>query len=185
MDERSAKELLQAWQAGDLSARDKLFEQLHIELKKISISLLRNEGDISLMSGDLINEAVLRIIKSERIEINDKAHFLALAARTMRRILIDHARARASDKRHHHKVTLLTNLAGKAEGIDILQLEKALIRLKVLDKKRADIVKLRYYGGMSFDEIAEVMSCSTSSVKRSWRVSRAWLLETIEEQKML
>ena len=185
LDNQSAQSLLNAWRAGDLTARDKLFERLHIELRKISLTLLRGEGDISLMSGDLINEAVLRIIKSGKVEINDKAHFLALAAQVMRRVLIDHARKRASDKRHHHKVTLLTHLAGGPESLDILQLEQALIRLKAINDKHANIVELRYYGGMTFDEIAEVMSCSTSTVKRSWRVSRTWLLETIEEQKRI
>lgn len=180
-----AKTLLTAWQAGDTSARDKLFDRLYVQLRKISATLLRGEGDISLTTGDLVNEAVMRVIKSDVIEINDKAHFLALSARTMRRVLIDHARKHASNKRQHQKVTLVTHLMGGRESIDIRELENALLRLKAMSEDRAKIVEMRYYGGMSLEEIAAVIGCSPSTVKRDWRVSRAWLLEALEEQKAL
>lgn len=182
-DQDNSLELLRAWQAGDIAARDKLFDRLYVELRKISATLLRGEGNISLTTGDLVNEAVMRVINSEPIEFNDKAHFLALSARTMRRVLIDHARKHASDKRHHQKVTLVTHLMGGQETIDIYQLENALLRLKAMNEDRAKIVEMRYYGGLSLEDIAEVMGCSASTVKRDWRVSRAWLLEAIEEQK--
>ena len=185
LTEIKAKELLKAWRAGDVTARDQLFEQLYVHLRRISATLLRGEGDISLTTGDLVNEAVMRVIKSDVLEINDKAHFLALSARTMRRVLIDHARKHVSNKRRHQKVTLATHLMGGQEGIDIQELEKALIRLKAMNEDRANIVEMRYYGGMSIEEVAEVMGCSTSTVKRGWRVSRAWLLAAIEEQRGL
>ena len=100
----------------------------------------------------------------------------------MRRVLIDHARKHASDKRQHQKVTLVTQLIGGQETVDIHQLENALLRLKVIDEDRAKIVEMRYYGGLSLDEIAEVLGCSASTVKRDWRISRVWLLEAMEEQ---
>lgn len=183
LDDQAAKILLRSWQAGDLSARDQLFERLYVELRKISATLLRGEGDISLTTGDLVNEAVMRVIKSESIEFNDKAHFLALSARTMRRVLIDHARKHASDKRQHQKVTLVTHLMGGQDVVDIHQLENALLRLKAMNEDRAKIVEMRYYGGLSLEEIAAVLGCSASTIKRDWRVSRAWLLEAMEEQR--
>ena len=182
LTEQGAKALLKAWRLGDMNARDQLFNRLYVELRKISATLLRGEGDISLTTGDLVNEAVIRVIKSEHIDFNDKSHFLALSARTMRRVLIDHARKHASDKRQHQKVTLVTQLIGGQETVDIHQLENALLRLKVIDEDRAKIVEMRYYGGLSLDEIAEVLGCSASTVKRDWRISRVWLLEAMEEQ---
>ena len=177
----TAKGLLDAWRAGDISARDQLFDRLYEELRKISASLLRREGGISLTTGDLVNEAVMRLIQLEKINWQDKAHFLALSARMMRRVLIDHARKKNTDKRHHQKVTLVTNvIGGMNEAYDIHQLEDALMRLQDIDKNRAKIVEMRYFGGLSLKEVAEVMGTSTSSVKRSWRVSRAWLLNALE-----
>ncbi len=173
--------LIAAWRTGDQGARDKLFERLYTELRKISAVLLRGEGDISLATGDLVNEATMRVINTELIEFNDKAHFLALSARTMRRVLIDHARKNKSNKRQHQKVTLITEIVGVQGAVDIQHLEKALIRLKVINPERAKIVEMRYYGGMTIDEIAEVMDCSSSTIKRDWRVSRAWLLQALDE----
>ena len=183
LDDETATALLHAWQAGDTNSRDELFNRLYVELRKISATLLRGEGDISLTTGDLVNEAVMRVINAEPIEFNDKAHFLALSARTMRRVLIDHARKHASDKRQHQKVTLITHLIEAPESVDIHQLEYALIRLKSMSETRARIVEMRYYGGLSLEEIAEVIGCSASTVKRDWRVSRAWLLDAIADQK--
>jgi len=185
INDQSAKSLLDAWQQGDTAARDQIIEKLYVELRKISATLLRGEGDISLTTGDLVNEAVMRVIIAEKIEFNDKAHFLALSARTMRRVLIDHARKRNSDKRHHQKVTLVTHLMGGRESVDIHRLENALLRLKVLDEDRAKIVEMRYYGGLTLDEIAAVIGCSASTVKREWRVSRVWLLEALGEESAL
>jgi RNA polymerase sigma factor (TIGR02999 family) len=132
--------------------------------------------------GDLVNEAVLRLIKLEQIEWTDKSHFLALSARAMRRILIDHARKKNSDKRYHHKVTLVTRVEGVSQRFDMDLLEKSLIRLGVIDPDKAEIVELRYFGGMSLQEIAEVVGASESTVKRQWRVARAWLLDAMTEE---
>ncbi|VAW03025.1 Gll4071 protein [hydrothermal vent metagenome] len=177
----TAKSLLDAWRAGDISARDQLFDRLYMELRRISMSLLRREGGVSLSTGDLVNEAVMRLIQLEEINWQDKAHFLALSSRMMRRVLIDHARKKNADKRHHQKVTLVTNIMdGMKETYDIHQLEDALKSLQKIDETRAKIVEMRYFGGLSLEEVAEVMNISTSSVKRSWRVSRAWLLNALE-----
>jgi len=177
-----AKQLLQAWRNGDTQARDALFNLLYVELRQVSAALLRAERNNSLSTGDLVNEAVLRLIKLEQIEWTDKSHFLALSARAMRRILIDHARKKNSDKRHHHKVTLVTRVEGVSQRFDMDLLEKSLIRLGVIDPDKAEIVELRYFGGMSLQEIAEVVGASESTVKRQWRVARAWLLDAMTEE---
>ncbi|MCA8892790.1 MAG: sigma-70 family RNA polymerase sigma factor [Hyphomonas sp.] len=177
-----AKQLLQAWRNGDTQARDALFNLLYVELRQVSAALLRAERNNSLSTGDLVNEAVLRLIKLEQIEWTDKSHFLALSARAMRRILIDHARKKNSDKRYHHKVTLVTRVEGVSQRFDMDLLEKSLIRLGVIDPDKAEIVELRYFGGMSLQEIAEVVGASESTVKRQWRVARAWLLDAMTEE---
>jgi len=176
-----SKRLLSAWRSGDTAARDDLFTLLYSELRQVSAALLRTESNSSLSTGDLVNEATLRLIRLEQIDWVDKSHFLALSARAMRRILIDHARKKKSDKRFHHKVTLVTRLEGVEQRLDIEVLEKALIRLTVIDADMANIVELRYFGGMSVEEIAEVVGTSQSTIKRQWRVARAWLLDAMKE----
>lgn len=176
--------LLAAWRAGDEVARDRLFTLLYSELRQVSAALLRSERNSSLSTGDLVNEAVMRLIQLDRIEWTDKTHFLALSARAMRRILIDNARRKSSDKRQHHKVTLVTRIAGAgADRIDFDILEKALIRLAAIDKAKADIVELRYFAGMTHEEIAEVTGTSEATVKRGWRAARAWLLDALSADK--
>lgn len=176
-----SKRLLSAWRSGDTAARDDLFTLLYSELRQVSAALLRTESNSSLSTGDLVNEATLRLIRLEQIDWVDKSHFLALSARAMRRILIDHARKKKSDKRFHHKVTLVTRVEGVEQRLDIEVLEKALIRLTVIDADMANIVELRYFGGMSVLEIAEVVGTSQSTIKRQWRVARAWLLDAMKE----
>ena len=177
--------LLHQWRAGDLRARDELFDRLYSELRIVSAALLRHEGRISLSTGDLVNEASTRLVGLDSIDWQDKAHFMALAARMMRRVLIDHVRKKDADKRHHQKVTLVTGvMGGPSDTIDIQALELALIRLHAIDPQRADIVEMRYYGGLSLEEIGVVIGMSPSSVKRNWRASRAWLLNAIEEARL-
>lgn len=174
------KTLFADWRAGDLAARDALFELLYSELGQISAALLRAERNASLSAGDLVNEAVIRLIQLERIDWQDKAHFLALAARAMRRVLIDHARRKNADRRRHEKVTLVTNLGrGAPQRLELDALDKALIRLAVVDQQKAEIVELRYFGGLTLDEVASVMGVSPATVKRSWRAARAWLMDAM------
>lgn len=183
-NQSDVKTLLDAWKAGDVTARDTLIDLLYLELRKISGALLKGEGGISLTTGDLVSEAVIRLIGLKHMDWQDKAHFMAMSARTMRRVLIDHARKKGTDRRKHQKVTLVTHLMGGGrDSIDINTLETALTRLQVIDKDRAKIVEMRYYGGLSLEEIAEVMGVSTSTVQRSWRVSRAWLLKALEDER--
>ena len=181
MSDLNSKELLQSWRSGDTGARDQVFTLLYSELRQISAALLRAESNNSLSTADLVNEATLRLIRLDQIDWVDKSHFLALSARAMRRVLIDHARKKKSDKRQHHKVTLVPRLAGVEQRLDIDQLEQALIRLVVIDAEKANIVELRYFGGMSLPEVSEVTGLSESTVKRHWRIARAWLLDAVQE----
>lgn len=175
-----SKQLLKAWRGGDTQARDKLFDLLYHELQHISAALLRAEHRSSLSTGDLVNEAVLRLIRLKQIEWADKTHFLALSAKAMRQILIDHARRKNANKRHHYKVTLVTCIKEETnEGFDLDSLDAALIQLGILDEGKAQIVELRYFGGMSLQETAAVLGKSESTIKREWRIARAWLLDAL------
>lgn len=175
------KDLLDRWRSGETEARDELFQLLYSELRQVSAALLRTERNTSLSTGDLVNEAVIRLIKLNRIEWADKSHFLALSARAMRRVLIDHARMKNTDKRQHQKVTLVTRLDDGQHRMDMDVLEKSLIRLAAIDPDKANIVEQRYFGGMTLEDIAEVAGTSESSVKRQWRIARAWLLDAMKE----
>ena len=167
-----------------MSARDRLFNLLYSDLRQVSAALLRNESNASLSTGDLVNEAAIRLMRLDQIEWADKAHFLALAARAMRRVLIDHARKKNSNKRQHQKVTLISRFG--AAGVDRVELdvlEKSLIRLNLIDPEKVEIVEMRYFGGMTLEDIAEVKNVSLSTVKRNWRIARAWLLDALNEAR--
>lgn len=180
--ENEVMQLLDAWRGGSSAARDHLFEKLYAELRLVSAALLRKEGRVSLSTGDLVNDAAVRLIGLEHIDWQNKAHFMALASRMMRRILVDHARKKNANKRHHQKVTFVTRLVGdQTESVNIQKLEHALVRLHAIDPVRAEIVEMRYYGGLSLEEIGVVVDMSPSTIKRNWRASRAWLLGALED----
>jgi len=176
------RDLFDSWRAGDDAARDALFARFYNDLRRVSAALLRREGRVSLSTGDLVSEVVMRLIQLNQIDWRDKAHFMALSAKMMRRVLIDHVRRKQADKRYHQQVTLITQHgAGKADAVDLLRLEEALRRLQAIDPKRAEIVELRYFGGLSVEEVAEVTGLSASTVKRSWQASRVWLMQAISD----
>ncbi|MFA3789985.1 ECF-type sigma factor [Aliiglaciecola sp. SL4] len=184
----SVDQLLFAWREGDISSRNRLFDVLYNELTRLSAFCLQREGGVSLSAGDLVHEAAIRLVNLEQIKWQDKAHFLAICAQIMRRVLVDHARKRYADKRSHQKVTLLTNHFADQERDDtfsLCSLDDALNKLADIDKTRAKIVEMRYFGGVSIDEIAAVIGTSPSTIKRNWRVSRAWLLNELDMQDRL
>ena len=134
-----------------------------------------------MSTGDLIHEAVARLIGLRQIAWNDRAHFMALAARMMRRALLDHVRSRRRLKREHQKVELTTKLADEP-NVELEELNAALNRLAAIDAERADIVEMRYFGGMEIADIAQVLGLSESTVKRRWNSARIWLLEALSQQ---
>lgn len=172
------RQLIVRWKGGATDARDRLIELLYPALAQIAAARLRREQGTSLSSGDLINDAVLRLIRIEGLDINDRAHMIALASRLMRNILTDHARARRASKRDHHRVELTTTLDGE-QRIDLAELESALIRLGAIDGQLMEIVEMRYFGGMTLADIAEVSGLSEPTVKRRWQAARAWLADTL------
>lgn len=179
LDARLFEDLSGAWASGDEAARNRLIELVHRELQTIAAHVLRRErGAISLITGDLVNEAVVKVLQSREVKVADRAHLLALSARVMRHVLIDAARRKSAGKRAGREVTLSTSAGGDVD-IDMMALEGALARLSAIDPKRARIVEMRYFGGMTVEEIGVVLDISPATVKRSWAVARAWLKEAI------
>ena len=173
--------LLAAWRAGDLSARDRLFEILYAELKLAAAAMLRGERNVSLSISDLVHETILKLIVLEQIDWQDRAHFMALTSVMMRRALIEHVRAKGRNKRQHQKVELKTNLPDVANA-DLEDVNAALDQLARIDRERAEIVEMRYFGGMEIADIAVVLKLSESTVKRRWQAARLWLYEALQPQ---
>jgi RNA polymerase sigma factor (TIGR02999 family) len=173
--------LLAAWRGGDRRARDQLFAILYEELQRSAAAMLRSERDVSLSVGDLVHETILKLIALNEIDWQDKAHFMALTSVMMRRALIEHVRAKRTDKRRHQKVELLTNLPD-APNADLDDVNDALERLSRIDPERAEIVEMRYFGGMEIADIAVVLKLSESTVKRRWQAARLWLYEALQPQ---
>lgn len=172
--------LFAAWRGGDERARERLVHLFYDDLSRVAAALLRRERNVSLSTGDLVHEAVMRLIQLNRIAIEDRSHFMALASRFMRRSLVEHVRAKRRDKREHRKVTLVTRFEGD-RPIDLNGLDQALHRLQAFDSERADIVEMRYFGGMTTGDIAAVLSLSEATVKRRWTAARAWLLDVMDD----
>ena len=170
--------LLARWQSGESAARDRLIARLHPELTQIAAARLRGERNSSLSTGDLINDAVLRLIQADGRTLADRAHFIALASRMMRHILVDHARMKSSNKRRHARVELCTAIDGE-QRFDLIQLESALIRLGAIDAGLTELVEMRYFGGMTVADIAAVTGWSEATVKRRWQTARAWLTDAL------
>jgi RNA polymerase sigma factor (TIGR02999 family) len=173
-------QLLADWQRGDVVARDRLFDLVHPELRRLAAAAARYERpDHTLDAPALVNELYLRL-SAGQLQFQDRVHFFAIAARTMRRILIDHARAHVAEKRggDADRVTLsaVDGWIPARSMEDILALEQALTRLESLEPRLAQVVEMRFYSGLLETEVAAALGVSTITVKRDWRVARAWLL---------
>ena len=172
------------WRQGDERARDELFAIVQPQLRQIAARYLHRErADHTLEPNALVNELCLRLLGGEPIAFNDRAHFFAVAAQTMRRILIDHARSRIADKRggDQQRVNLSAvegwNPVRRSE--DIIALDNLLSRLEKADPRAARVVELRFFGGLSEGEVAEVLGIATITVKRDWKAARAWLISRL------
>ena len=175
--------LLARWQAGDAHAFDEASSVIYPELRKIAAAYLsRERGNHTLQPTALIHEAFVRLVKSGRLTFDGRAQFFSLAATIMRRVLVDHARAVRSDKRGGTvgRVTLRADDASATEAVhDFLELHDALDRLALVDRRKSDILELRYFGGLSLEETAHRLGGSTSSVQREQRFAEAWLSEAL------
>jgi RNA polymerase sigma-70 factor (ECF subfamily) len=179
-------ELLLAWGSGDRSALDQLVPIIHEELRRLARLQMRAERDNhTLQTTALVNEAFLRLVDLRRIRWQDRAHFLALSARLMRRILVDHARSRSYQKRGGGaaNVTLDEALIASTErGADLVALDDALEDLARIDARKSQVVELRFFGGLSVEETAQALKISAETVTRDWRFAKVWLLREISRR---
>lgn len=167
--------LLRAAAAGDAAADELLFARTYQELRGLAQSLLRREWSSTLEPTGLVHEAFLRLGNRHAIPWSDRHHFYGVAARAMRRVLVDRARARETHKRAGRSVTLPDGLVG-ADGDDlVLAVDAALERLAALDPRQARVVELRWFADLEVTEVAEMLGVSTATVKRDWAAARAWL----------
>ncbi len=172
--------LLARWREGDQHARDQVFGVMHSQLQEIAARMLQHErGDHTLEPNALVNELCLRLFGNQSIDYNDRGHFFAVAAQTMRRILIDHARAGLAEKRggEQQRVSLsaVDGWIPVPLNEEMLALDKALSKLAALDARAAQVVELRFFAGLEEDQVAEVLQVSTITVQRDWKAARAWL----------
>lgn len=176
--------LLAAWRGGDLAARDRLVALVYPELRAIARRQLANErGDHTLQPTALVNEAYMRLSRLDRIDWQDRVHFVRMASRVMREILVDHARRHGAGKRDGGERVPITQVevAAPVGDIDMLALDGALDRLAAIDPARAQLVELRYFGGLTIEETAEALAISPATAKRHWQAARAWLFEALSE----
>ncbi len=175
--------LLRDWRAGDAEALEELTPLVYDDLRRIAADRLRGErAGHTLQATALVNEAFLRLSEGQ-LAVSDRAHFFAIAARMIRRILTDYARARGSIKRGgnmpHH--TLDEDRVASAVDVDIVELDDALSKLADFDQRKSDILELHYYGGMTYDEIAAALGVSSATVDRDLRFAKAWLAHELRD----
>jgi RNA polymerase sigma factor (TIGR02999 family) len=177
-------ELLVAWRNGDEAALALLMPEVHGELHRIARRCMRGErAGHTLQATALVNEAYVRLVDTRQVGWQDRTHFLAVSARLMRRVLVDHARARLYQKRGGGalKVTLTDGLAGSDEQPqDVIALHDALDALAKFDERKSRVVELRFFGGLSVEESAHVLGVSVDTIMRDWKLAKAWLLREIE-----
>ena len=185
-DRSSVTELLRAWGQGNAQALDRLTPLVYQELRRIAGRYMaRERRDHTLQATALVNEAYLRLVDAKEVSWRDRAHFFAISSQTMRRILVDFARARHARKRGSgaQAVSLEESLVVEGRpGADLVALDDALIALAAIDPRRARVVELRFFGGLSVEETAEVLRVSAETVKRDWKLAKVWLLRELSHE---
>jgi RNA polymerase sigma factor (TIGR02999 family) len=188
--ERSAgvSVLLHAWGRGDLVARDELMTLVYEELRRLAAAYLRRErGSHTLQPTALVHEAYMRLAAQHRTTWKNRAQFFGIAAQMMRRILVDHARAHQAVKRPEAggRVVLDDSIASvEPRDCELLELDQALSELEAFDPRLARIVELRYFGGLSEQEVARVLAVSRSTITRDWHTAKAWLFRRISAHQI-
>ncbi len=179
--------LLIEWRAGDNGAVEKLLPLVHGELKRIARRHMAGERpDHVLQATALVNEVYIKLIDIRRVQWQDRAHFFAMAARLMRRVLVDFARARNNQKRGGalHRVTFDQNLPVASDSPDdLIAIDDALRALAVQYERKAQVVELRFFGGLSVEETAEVLKISQETVMRDWKFAKNWLMRELSRNK--
>jgi len=179
-------QLLIDWSKGDRAALDQLMPLVHAELRRLAAHYMRRERPgHTLQTSALVNEAYLRLIDQKSVNWQSRAHFFGIAAQLIRQILIDHARKRQSAKRGGAQQVSLdeTAVVSRERSVELLALDEALDRLAAFDPRKARIVELRFFGGLTEEETAEVMAVSLPTVQREWRAAKAWLRRMLTDGK--
>ena len=179
-------ELLVRWKAGDPEALEALVPLVYKELRDIARRHLRRERPgHTLQSAALVHEAYLRLLDQRPFDTENRAHFLAMASRLMRQILVDYARGHGAAKRGADRIVDLdiSLVIPQMQSTDVVALDDALKDLTRLDQQQGQIVELRFFGGLATEEIAEVLDISPSTVKRDWNVAKAWLTRQMKKGK--
>jgi RNA polymerase sigma factor (TIGR02999 family) len=175
--------LLRAWSAGDEGALAALLPLVEAELKRLARAYMARERmGHTLQATALVNEAFVRLIDARQIAWQDRAHFLGISARLMRRVLVDHARTRDARKRGDgdYKVALDENIAATDVPVDLVDLDRALEALAQVDERKCRVIEMRFFGGMTVEESAAALHVSTDTVKRDWRLAKLWLLRELD-----
>jgi RNA polymerase sigma factor (TIGR02999 family) len=179
--------LLRAWSDGDESALEQLLPLVETELRRLArIYMAKERRGHTLQATALINEMFVRLVDAKGLRWQDRAHFLGISARLMRRVLVDHARRRGYQKRGGgaQRVTLTDALAIAPESsLPLIDLDRALEALATVDARKARVVELRFFGGLSVDETADVLHVSTDTIKRDWRMAKLWLLRELDGRR--
>jgi RNA polymerase sigma factor (TIGR02999 family) len=175
--------LLSDWSGGDEQALNQLVSLVYPEMRRIArLHLNARRSDDSIQSVDLANEAYLKLLRSKGIQCEHRIHFFALCAQVIRRILVDHARNRLRAKRGGNMIQVPLDealLGTRARGIDLLDLDRALLSLSGFDARKSRVVELRYFGGLSVEETATVLHMSRETVLRDWKMAKAWLFREL------
>jgi RNA polymerase sigma factor (TIGR02999 family) len=179
-------QLLIDWSKGDRAAFDRLMPLVYAELRRLATNYLRRERTgHTLQPTALVNEAYLKLVGQKNAKWQNRAHFFAISAQLMRRILVDHARRRQAEKRggsdqQRLSITSAEDLVAQP-AVDLLALNEALDKLSQMDAQQGRIVELKFFGGLSIDDTAEVLGISHSTVEREWKSARAWLRRQLEQ----
>ena len=179
--------LLVAWSNGEKGAETRLIDAVYPELRQIARAHLRRERrGHSLPPTALVHEAYLKLVDQQRVQWQNRVHFFAVAARLMRRLLVDHARTRDAQKRGASITVHLADIDPAADppAPDIVALDEALERLTALDPRQATLVELRFFGGLTVDEAAEAMDIAPITVKRDWALARTWLYRELRRERV-
>jgi len=176
--------LLDAWGAGDDRALEQLLPLVEAELRRLARAYMaRERRGHTLQTTALINEAFMRLTGARAVRWQDRAHFLGISARLMRRVLVDHARTRGYQKRGGGAFRTTLNdalMVSPAPSVDLVALDRALEKLAEVDQRKSRVVEMRFFGGMSVEETAEALHVSEDTIKRDWRLAKLWLLRELE-----
>ncbi len=177
-------QLLKQWSDGDAEVLDDLMPLVYVELRRQASGYLRRErSNHTLQPTALINEVYLKLIDQRDVKWQNRAHFFAIAAQAMRRILVDYARERKREKRGGAAENLpldeALTIVSQEKSVDLVALDEALDKLAQFDERQAKVVELRYFSGLSIDETAEVLNVSNVTIRRDWNMAKAWLLQEI------